>query len=59
LRLRVSDVFDVFKVGEHVQVVDRIFVSVELKTLSGFNASGHAAKCQILLACNFMVSRMV
>jgi len=33
--------------------------SVEFMSLSGFNASGHATNCQILLACNLKVFRMV
>jgi len=49
----------VLEVGKRVQVFNCIFVSVEFTTLSGFNASGHAAKSQVLLACNFKVFRMV
>ena len=44
MRLRVCDVFNMFEVGKRVQVFDSIFVSVEFTTLSGFNASGRAAK---------------
>jgi hypothetical protein len=57
LTLRVCDVFNVVEVGKSVQILDLIFISVEFTTLSGFNASGHAANSQIL--CNLQVFRMV
>jgi len=50
---------NVFKVGKHVQVFDRIIVSVEFTMLSGFNVLGRNANSQIPLACNVKVIGMV
>jgi hypothetical protein len=36
-----------------------MFLGVEFTKVSGFNASGHPANRQILLACNLKVFRMV
>jgi len=59
LRLRVCNVFNVFKKGKCIEVFDWIVVSVIFTTLSGINPSGCAANCQILLACNLKLFRMV
>ena len=59
LRFWVCDDFNVFEEGKRVQVFDWILVSVEITTLSWFNASGGAANSQIVLACNLKVFRMV
>jgi hypothetical protein len=48
LKLRVCDVFNVFEIGNCVQVFDLIFVRFEFMTLSGFNASGGPVNSQIL-----------
>jgi hypothetical protein len=59
LRLRVCDFLNMFKVGKHVQVFNRIFVRVEFIMLNGFNASGRAANRHIVLVCNLKVFRIV
>jgi len=48
-----------FEVGNHAQVFDFIFVSIEVTKLSGFNALWRVANRQILLVCNLKVFRMV
>jgi len=58
-RLRVCNVLNVSEVGKCVQIFDWILVSVEMIILSEFNASGRSVNCQIVLACNLKVFRMV
>jgi hypothetical protein len=51
--------FDHARVGETHPSFRLNLFSVELTTLSGFDASGRAANSYILLACNLKVFRMV
>jgi hypothetical protein len=58
LTLRVCEVFNVFEVGNRVQIFNCIFVSIEFTTLSRLYMVWCAANSQILLLCNLKIFRM-
>jgi len=59
LKLWEFDVTTAVEMMNHFEVLDLIFVRVELVTMSGLNKLGHSENYLILLPCNLKVCRMV